>query len=359
MKQLQFKWFYRLGILLLLFLTMFVFMKLSPIWSPILSNIFTIFMPFILSLFITFLLHPIVEKLQALEIPRTVAILIIYFLFFGLLGFGVYKGVPVFMNQLKDLAENTSNIFSVYEDFTKNIHNHTESLPDGIHQRIEEGIAGLEQKLNMLISNIIGFLQGLINSIVLMTIIPFIVFYMLKDIKRLKNAAWYITPSKWRNSLESFFRDANESLGNYLRGQLFVCVLIGTLATISFWIIQMKYPLLLGMLIGITNVIPYFGPIIGLIPTALIAATVSVKMLIFVIAIVFILQFIEGNILSPLIVGKSLHLHPLLIIFALLAGGELGGVVGLIFAVPILSVIKVLIIHIKKHFSPKWAAKKY
>lgn len=113
----------------------------------------------------------------------------------------------------------------------------------------------------------------------------------------------------------------------------------------------MRYPLLLGTIIGVTNVIPYFGPIIGAVPAVIIASALSVKMVVITIGIIIVLQFLEGNILSPLIVGKSLHMHPLLIMLALLAGGEAGGILGLIIAVPILAVFKVSMIHAKKHFS--------
>jgi predicted PurR-regulated permease PerM len=110
-----------------------------------------------------------------------------------------------------------------------------------------------------------------------------------------------------------------------------------------------KYSLLLGAIVGITNVIPYFGPIIGAIPAVIIAATMSVKMVLLSLVIVFSLQFLEGNILSPLIVGKSLHMHPLIIMFALLAGEEVGGIIGLILAVPVLVVLRAALIHAKDH----------
>lgn len=113
---------------------------------------------------------------------------------------------------------------------------------------------------------------------------------------------------------------------------------------------DLKYPLVLGIIIGITNVIPYFGPIIGAIPAVIIASTMSVKMLIIVVIIIVVLQFLEGNILSPFIVGKSLHMHPLFIMFALLLGGEVGGIVGMVVAVPVLSILKVAIMHLHVHF---------
>ena len=123
-------------------------------------------------------------------------------------------------------------------------------------------------------------------------------------------------------------------------GSLLVCVIIGTLSALLFWIFDLKYPLLLGLIIAATNVIPYFGPIIGAVPAVIIAATTSGKLVFITLAIVFGLQFIEGNILSPYIVGKSLHMHPLMIMAALTGGGEIGGIIGMILAVPVLAILK-------------------
>jgi predicted PurR-regulated permease PerM len=100
----------------------------------------------------------------------------------------------------------------------------------------------------------------------------------------------------------------------------------------------------------VTDVIPYFGAIIGALPAVIIAATVSIKLVIITIITIVVLQFLEGNILSPYIVGKTLHMHPLLIMLAITAGGEIGGIIGLIFAVPILVVLRVAISHAKNHF---------
>jgi predicted PurR-regulated permease PerM len=119
------------------------------------------------------------------------------------------------------------------------------------------------------------------------------------------------------------------------------------------WLVGMDYPLLLGCIIGVTNIIPYFGPVIGAIPAVILAVTVSLKMVLIVAAIIFLLQFLEGNILSPMIVGKSLHMHPLVIMFALFFGGEIAGVIGLIIAVPLLAVLKVALLHWKEHYRPR------
>jgi predicted PurR-regulated permease PerM len=349
----QMKWFYRLGFLLLLFVVTYFFLKINMVWQPIFNIIFTVLFPFLVAGLITYLLHPLVEKIHEMGIHRGLAVVIIYSLFFGGIGFALYKGIPVFVKQIRDLAENLPYFANQYRYWLESIQDQTSRWPMGLHERIEDGIVGFEKRLETLLSTVLTNMVNILNSLFVIAIIPFIAFYMLKDINVLKKAAWYLTPRKWRQQGILFLRDVNSSLGSYIRGQLLVCVLIGTISAILFWVVKMNYPLLLGFIIGVTNVIPYFGPVIGAIPAVIIAATISVKMVIFVVIIIFALQFLEGNILSPLIVGKSLHMHPLMIMFALLAGGEVAGVIGLILAVPILAILKVAIIHARNHFIKK------
>lgn len=161
----------------------------------------------------------------------------------------------------------------------------------------------------------------------------------------MKKTVWYLTPKSWRKRGSAFLRDVDDSLGDYIRGQLLVCLILGVIAGISFWVFGLPYPLILGLISGVTNVIPYFGPFIGAVPALLIAMTISVKAVLVVVITVFILQFMEGNILSPFIVGRSLKMHPVVIMLALLAGGELAGIVGMILAVPATAVLKVMVIH--------------
>ncbi|WP_223702811.1 AI-2E family transporter [Sutcliffiella deserti] len=346
----QWKWLLRLGTLLLVMIILYVFMKLSPFWTPVLKVIMTVSIPFFISIFITYLLHPIVEYTYNRGVPRPLAILLIYLIFFGALGLIGYKGIPIIIDQLWELSDNFPRLSRIYSDWIKQIHSSTSGWPDGIHERVDQTFTEFEGMLSNLLVKVISGLKGIINSFFIIIVIPFIVFYLLKDFDQVKKTMWYLTPRKWRQSGMLFLKDVDKSLGSYIRGQLTVCIIIGGLATISLWLVGMKYPLVLGIIIGITNIIPYFGPIIGAFPAVIIAATISVKMVIFVLIIIFGLQFIEGNILSPLIVGKSLHIHPVLIILALLIGGEIGGVVGLILAVPIFAVLKVTITHISSHF---------
>lgn len=353
MKQVSVIWFYRLGIILLSFLCVYVFFKIQFLWVPVLKVIFTALTPFIIAGFITYLLHPIIEKLHKSGVPRPLAIFIIYLFFFGGVGYGLYKGIPLFIEQLKDLSEHLPEFTQMYRGWVAEVHNQTSSLPNGVHERIEYGINKLEATLEAGLTSIMSSFKGILNYIILFVTIPFIVFYMLKDFRLIEKSAAFLTPSKWHESGKRFLHDVDESLGNYIRGQLFVCLIIGTLAALTLWLFKVPYPLLLGIIIGLTNVIPYFGPIIGAVPAAIIAATISVKLVLIVLAVIFALQFLEGNVLSPLIVGKTLHIHPLFIMLSLLIGGEVGGIIGLILAVPILAVLKVTILHLRGRFAER------
>lgn len=353
MKQVSVIWFYRLGIILLSFLCVYVFFKIQFLWVPVLKVIFTALTPFIIAGFITYLLHPIIEKLHKSGVPRPLAIFIIYLFFFGGVGYGLYKGIPLFIGQLRDLNDHLPQFTEMYRGWVAEIHNQTSSLPNGVHERIEDGIGKLETTLEAWLTNIMSGFKGILNYVILLVTIPFIVFYMLKDFCLIEKSAAFLTPAKWHESGKRFLHDVDESLGNYIRGQLFVCLIIGTLAALALWLFKVPYPLLLGTIIGLTNVIPYFGPIIGAVPAAIIAATFSIKLVLIVLVIIFALQFLEGNVLSPLIVGKTLHIHPLFIMLSLLIGGEVGGVIGLILAVPVLAVLKVTILHLRVRFAER------
>lgn len=344
------RWIYRFTFLLLLFVLIYVFFKLKPVWLPFIDMVAVIFTPFIISAFITYLLHPIVEKLHENYFPRWLSILIIYLLFFGGIAFAIYKGLPAFILQLRDLVDSAPEFANQYRSWVILIQEQTSAWPEGFQERVDEGIIAAEQAVDRMLTKLLDYLVGILNSMIMIALIPFITFYMLKDVDLIKKAAWYLTPRKWRKKGVQFLKDVDESLGGYIRGQILVGVSVGTIAAFLFWFVDMKYPLLLGVIVGITNIIPYFGPIIALVPITIIAATMSMKMVITSVIIVVILQFLEGNILSPLIVGKSLHMHPLLIMLALFAGGEMGGIIGLILGVPILAILKVILLHSRNHF---------
>ncbi|MDF2855938.1 MAG: rane protein, partial [Neobacillus sp.] len=134
------KWFYRLGFFLLLLIVVYVFLKIRFVWLPVVRVILIILFPFFIGSFITYLLHPIVEKLNEKGFHRGVAIFLIYFLFFGGIGFTVYKGVPALITQLRDLSESAPLLAEQYREWIKMLQSHTREWPDGLQDKVNEGI---------------------------------------------------------------------------------------------------------------------------------------------------------------------------------------------------------------------------
>ncbi|MGN4820623.1 AI-2E family transporter [Bacillus cereus group sp. MYBK139-2] len=350
MKNLKIIWIYRLGLLLLVFLCLLVFLKIKPLWAPIIFVFKVAITPFLIACFIAYLLHPLIEKIHKEGMPRTLAILLIYILFFGGIGYGIYKGTPVVIKQLQEINEQFPQFTKMYDSWMDGVTEQTANFPSFIHEKVKQIFVGVETKIQALLNKVMSTARGVLDSLLIIFLIPFIVFYILKDYGEFYHIFWKLVPSKWRSTGQMLAKEIDKSLGSYIRGQLFVCLVLGGVSALSFWFIGMKYPLLLGIIIGVTDIIPYFGPILGAIPTLMIAATVSTSLLIKAGITIAILQFVESNILSPYIVGKSLRMHPVIIMLALLVGGEVAGIIGLLISVPVLAVIRTVIVHVR----PLW-----
>ena len=342
-------WMKKLVVLILIFLNCWFLLKLFPYILHGFNYIIGILTPFLIGCLIAYLLHPLIEGLHKQGMPRPVAILVIYLLFFGTVIVGCIKGAPIVVEELKSFARQGPHLQEMYEDNVNHIYNATSDFPETLHDHFDRMLASLENGLSQLVERIILWIQGLFKSIFTILLIPFIVFYLLKDFTGVKNWLSRNISSRVRESGRAFVREIDASLGSYIRGQLFVCLVVAVVSIIGLWILRMPYALLLGIFIGMTDIIPYFGPVIGAVPALLVAVTLSMKKVMFVLLLILIVQFLEGNIFSPLIVGKSVHIHPIFIMLALVIGGDISGVVGMLIAIPIFVTLRVFVIHFIKY----------
>ncbi|GAA5415593.1 hypothetical protein Pryu01_00624 [Paraliobacillus ryukyuensis] len=330
-----------LGIACLLFI--FLLYLLFPFYQQVLRIIFQVLTPFIIASLIAYLLHPIIEKLHGYHIPRALAIICIYLTFFGGIGLACYSGFPSFIKQMKDLQQSIPHFFDTYRTTIYQLYENTAFLPETFHDQMDQFINKLEENIGVWVTSLLGEASKLMDMIMLIAVIPVLVFYMLKDFHIIQSSIINLFPKKTRPKIKAFWPAIDEGLGSYIRGQLIVCFFIGLTSYLVLLLIQMKYPLVLAIIMAITNIIPYFGPIIGAFPAVIIALTISTKQVLLVIGAVLLVQIIEGNLLSPFIVGRSVHLHPIMIILILLIGGEIAGILGMIIAIPIATVVKVII----------------
>lgn len=337
---------YLINILLIIFIILLIYfvVKLFPVLKIVLLFIGRLLLPFIIAAFISYLLHPIVLKLhKQLKIHKAIAILIIYLLFFSFTFLLFYKSFPIFVYQLQDLSEQLPQFVLMYEEIIYSIYQSTSFLPEMVHDKITNFIGKLEESLERQIENVLEKAINIFDFFVVLTIIPVLVFYFLKDYAEIKYITKSFIPKKYHSRFEQLIIAVDDSLGGYVRGQLIISSVVFFLTYIVYYTIELKYGLLLASIMGMMNIIPYFGPIIGTIPAALIAMTTSWNLVIIVLITTIAVQIIEGSFLSPYVMGKNVKVHPVFIIFTLLIGAEIGGIIGMIIAVPTMTILKAII----------------
>ncbi|NHN30041.1 AI-2E family transporter [Paenibacillus agricola] len=333
-----------LGMLILL-----VLLHIRPIWMGVYHFLVEILAPFIIAMSISYVLNPVVSLLGSRKVPRTVAVLLIYAVFILSTTVILMNLIPMFVRQLNEFNEHIPGLAMKAQGVVDTM-NSLQFVPDSIRMGINQSLSKLEAGISLAISQYIDGIGSTINMIFVAFIIPFLAFYMLKDFQLIEKTVLATVPKAKRKQVITLLVDIDTALGHYIRGQFLVCVIIGLLAYLGYWLIGMPYALLLAGLVAVFNIIPYLGPFFGAAPAIVMASTVSMKMVLMVVLVNTVCQILEGNVISPQVVGRSLKLHPLLIIFALLVGGELAGVLGLILAVPVFAVMKVILQHLFQYY---------
>jgi predicted PurR-regulated permease PerM len=314
----------------------------------------TLFFPILITGFLFFLLNPIVNFLQRQKMPRLVAILIIYVLFIGILVFAIGNLVPATSNQftalanaLPDYADKTLTFFDNVAQSSefKWIMDEQNDFLDTSKQTLIDFANTLPDKVTGSITNILGVFANI--AIILVTV-PFLLFYMFKDGHRFPLALTKFLPAAYREAGLIMLKETGETLSAYIQGQVLVALAVGTLAFIGYLIIDLPFALVMALLVMFTNIIPYVGPIIGGAPAVIVALFDSPTKALLVVLVILIAQQVEGNVLSPLILGKSLDTHPATIIIVLLAAGNLAGILGMVLAVPFYAVVKTIVLNVVK-----------
>lgn len=324
-------------------------------------KIASVFGIFIFSFVIAFLLFPIIEWLTERRVPRIWAILIT-FIIAGAVLFGIIAAIvpavvaqgDAIIVQLPQWAnrwqEDLAPRIAAFEDFMSRYGITTED----IQGYISSVIPNIQRWFIDISKQIATGVTGAVGSIVTLFTVPIIVFYLLLDAPRIHASLINFAPKRTASEIQNLLNKLANMLNHYLRGQLKLSFLMFLITTAALLLFGVKNALLLGILAGITEVIPIVGPIIALIPALLVSYFIpSDNMILSVVdygwaraliifAFYIALQWFEGNILVPKIMGKDLNLHPLTVMFALLAGGYLAGIFGMLLSLPIAASLKVV-----------------
>jgi len=289
---------------------------------------------FFIVLVIVASLAPLVNRMSR-YIPRVLAVIILTIIFFGVLVAIGFVIVPPIIIQLKTLAINLPIIISklgpVYQSIQHSIGNY------------QEGLFNLSSQLGKISSRLYSTTLGFVSGIVAVVTILVLAFYMLLEQDAIKNFLHQTVPGERKEKIFEITKKIGQKMGGWLRGQALLMLIVGVADSIALVSLGIPYALTLAVWGGITEVIPYIGPWLGLAPALIIAFTISpLKGLLILIAYV-IIQQLESQFLVPKILGKAVGLSPVIIILALLIGAKLMGILGVIIAVPVAAAIAVLI----------------
>jgi len=304
--------------------------------------------PFFLAFVLAYLLNPLVVILEKYKVSRNRAIAIVFILIIAFFATAIFLIIPVIYNELSKLVvilpQTIQSIAEMIEEFRNQFK--ATGLPSRVaivlDEHLVQGEIIIADRLNLFLDN----LPKALSSVTLYMLSPVIAIYFLADWKGLGEGFFRIIPQRWRMEWRRLWQDINHVVRQYLRGDLLVAVIVGLLIGIGVKLVGMDYALLIGLICGIFDLIPYFGPAIGAVPAVLLALTHSPVMALKVSLIIFFVQQLEGNIISPKLMGDSVGLHPLWVVFALLACGEIAGFWGMFLAVPLAAVIRVVFKHI-------------
>ncbi|AGI30237.1 AI-2E family transporter [Bacillus subtilis] len=339
-------------VLLLIGLNILVFTKTSFIFTPIIVLLKTISLPIILTGIVFYLLNPVVDFLERRRIRRIYSILLLYLLIIGLITITIVSIIPFLKEQIMSLIDNIPRYVDIVENQTKqligsNFVNQAQQTTNinisDLATKVSDQAATIVNSTFTGVGNFIGALTEIIISIVT---VPFILFYLLKDGKKLPVYILKFVPTQLKEQTYTVLSEMNHRLSSYIRGQIIVSFCIGFLLFIGYLIIGLDYASLLAVIAACTSIVPYLGPTIAITPAIIIAIVTSPLMLLKLVIVWTIVQLIEGKLISPQIMGKNLHIHPITIIFLLLTAGKLFGVVGIILAIPGYAVAKVITTHL-------------
>ncbi len=294
------------------------------------------------------LYHPVMF-LQQNGFNRLYAILIIYLIVSGILGLILYWGVPHLISEAGKLVELYPQVEEKAEQIAEEIDGI--SKPPQIERLIASNVKKLEATLFKGLQHFIEEIYDVLSKIFILILAPILSFYILIDWEKIREWILNLFSPAFRRELQSLSADIDRVLLDAIKGSILIAVIVGTLVGVSALILGVKFPLIIGLLAGVTNLIPYFGPFMGGIPAVLIAYSESFRVAVYQTIAIIIVQQMESNILTPRILGGKLGMHPLFIIFALLAGGKLYGIWGILLAVPVAAMIKVTISWIYLRFA--------
>jgi predicted PurR-regulated permease PerM len=315
----------------------------------------------VLSIFFAYLVAPLVDIVERpvrlggriVRMPRGLAIAVVYLFLFMTVGAGIYFLAPQLAAQFPEFKQQAVGYYKSISSASDRINQYftQHRMPAGVVKAVNDSLLSVIAKGGEVASLALEHALGWIIFLPWLVLIPILGFFLLKDADSFRRSALAMLPRgrlRWRG--DEFFEDINSTLAAYIRAQLTACFVIGAICSIGFALIGFPSPLVLGMLAGMFEFVPLVGPLSVAIVVALLALLQSGLGMAFVVLLFLgVLRVVQDYVIYPRIIGRGIHLHPLAVILAILAGAEIAGVAGIFLAIPAIAILTVSYRHWLEH----------
>ena len=337
---------YILLIIILLGIAIYLYTEISYIFTPINAIVSSIITPIVVAYIFYYMLNPLVNFFSK-KVSRFSASLLAILV-------GVVTVLIVIIGVVPIIVEQTQNLIISLPRYIEIVKGYLETYSDNAYVQVVVEYVNTNLNVTKISERLVriatSIAQGVVSSIsstasVLVTM-PFVLFFLLKDASKFNKFVIGLLPSKLERSVSETIDEIDEKVGSYIQGQMLVSLCIGIMLFIGYNVIGLHYAFSLATIAAFLSIVPYLGPVIAITPAMLVAASTSWVMVVKMLVVWGVVQFLEGNIVSPNIMGRSMNMHPLTVIFVILIGVNISGVVGAILGIPVYSILKVLIVRL-------------
>ncbi len=286
-------------------------------------------------------LDPAVKFLQKNKIPRVLGIVLIYICIFFILFIALFLLIPPLTEQIGQLSQNFPYYWDKLSASFLSIRQYSEE--HGFLNNIKDTLNSLQTTFSSSAGNIFNLIGTIFGGIISFVLIFVLTFYFLVQEDAVRRTLCYLTPVKYQAYIDNLAQRMQARVGHWLRGELILAIIIGSMSFIGLWLLGIKFFLVLALIAGISELIPYIGPVIGAIPAVFIAFTQSPWKALSVVLLYWAIQQAENHLIFPKVMQKAVGLNPIVVIIVILIGAKLAGFLGVLLAVPTAAALSVLI----------------
>jgi len=325
----------------------------------IISKITGIILLLVLSIFFAYFVSPLVEFLRrqrpiggrVIAIPKVVAIALAYLIILAAIVFAVFVVLPSLSNQFPEFADQAKGYWKSLNDRTQDVIKYSRRLPAPLVESANNAVQRAGEKVSDTATEFATSALGYVVYIPWLILIPILGFFLLKDAEGFRRSALLMLPrGRWRWRGDEFFQDINSTLAAYIRAQLTACLFIGIVCSLGFTLLGLPGGLVMGVLAGVFEFVPLVGPLSIALVAGLLAMFHAGPFNAFLVLLFLgVLRIVQDYVVYPRLIGQGIHLHPLAVIFAILAGEKLAGVAGIFLAIPVVAIITVSYRHWMEH----------